>query len=77
MSIKERSGAEKFWYAVLCVCLGSGYFSKVPLKKAMSEYGMCEMTGGEKFWYVVQCICFGAGYFRKVVYKKGMSESNG
>jgi hypothetical protein len=52
----------------------SGYFAKVPVKKALSEAGLAERTGAEQFWYVLQCIAFGAGYFAKVIHKKALSE---
>ncbi|MEV5177045.1 hypothetical protein AB0L10_39625 [Streptomyces flaveolus] len=65
---------EKFWYVLGCIYFGAAYFQKVPVKKALSEYGLVEMTGAEKFWYVVQCIFFGAGYFAKVTIKKALSE---
>ena len=77
MTEKSLTSAESFWYTLQCICFGAGYFSKVPLKKALSENGLVELTPAEKFWYTVECIFFGAGYFRKVVYKKGLSESRG
>jgi hypothetical protein len=67
----ELTGAEKFWYYL---GLMANYFAKVPVKKALSEYGYGTMTGGEKFWYVCFCICFGAGYFAKVPIKKALTE---
>ncbi|MET8473992.1 hypothetical protein ABZY90_18590 [Streptomyces sp. NPDC006422] len=68
------TGAETFWYVLGCIPFAAAYFAKVPTKKALSEYGLCEMTGAEKFWYVVQNICFGAGYLAKVPVKKALSE---
>lgn len=65
---------EGFWYVLGCIYFGAAYFQKVPVKKALSEYGLVEMTGAEKFWYVVQCIFFGAGYFAKVTIKRALSE---
>ncbi|MGW5235197.1 hypothetical protein ACWEQU_23575 [Streptomyces nodosus] len=65
---------EKFWYVLGCIYFGAAYLQKVPVKKALSEYGLVEMTGAEKFWYVIQCILFGSGYFAKVVIKKALSE---
>lgn len=76
MNNTELTSMEKFWYALQCVAFGAGYFGKVPLKKALSERGMCVMTGAEKFWYTLQCICFGFGYFRKVIFKKALSETS-
>lgn len=68
------TGAEAFWYVLECIAFGAGYFSKVPAKKAMSDYGLCEMTGAEQFWYVLQCIFFGAGYFAKLPVAKALAE---
>ena len=70
----ETTSAEKFWYVLGCIYFGAAYFAKVPVKKALSEYGLVEMTGAEKFWYVVQNIFFGSGYLSKVIYKKALSE---
>ncbi|MGW3914424.1 hypothetical protein ACWEBX_23285 [Streptomyces sp. NPDC005070] len=69
-----NTSAEKFWYVLGCIYFGAAYMQKVPVKKALSEYGLVEMTGAEKFWYVVQCIFFGAGYFAKVTIKRALSE---
>jgi hypothetical protein len=68
---------EKFWYVLGCVYFGAAYLQKVPVKKALNEYGLVELTGAEKFWYAVQCIFFGAGYFAKVIVKKALSEVPG
>jgi len=65
---------ESFWYVLGCVCFAAAYFQKVPVKKALSEYGLVEMTSAEKFWYVMQCVCFGGGYFAKAIIKKALSE---
>ncbi|HEY5832532.1 hypothetical protein [Streptomyces sp.] len=65
---------ERFWYILGCINFGAAYLSKVPAKKALSEYGLVTMTGAESFWYVLLCICFGAGYFSKVITKKALSE---
>ncbi|MEU9138333.1 hypothetical protein AB0D33_20630 [Streptomyces sp. NPDC048404] len=70
----STTSAEKFWYILGCIYFGAAYFQKVPVKKALSEYGLVEMTGAEKFWYVVECIFFGAGYIAKVTIKKALSE---
>ncbi|MEV8033801.1 hypothetical protein ACFYW8_31420 [Streptomyces sp. NPDC002742] len=70
----STTSAEKFWYILGCIYFGAAYMQKVPVKKALSEYGLVEMTGAEKFWYVVQCIFFGAGYLSKVTIKKALSE---
>jgi hypothetical protein len=68
------TSAEGFWYILQCIYLGMGYFAKVPIKKALSEYGLVELTGAEKFWYTLMCILFGAGYFSKCISKKALSE---
>ncbi|MGW5354818.1 hypothetical protein ACWERV_30440 [Streptomyces sp. NPDC004031] len=70
----QTTSAESFWYVLNCIAFGAGYFAKVPVKKALSEYGLVQMTGAEKFWYVVQNIFFASGYFAKVIYKKALSE---
>jgi len=71
------TAAEKFWYVLECIPMGEGYFCKVPVKKALSELGECELTAAEQFWYVLMCIGFGAGYFAKVPIKKALSEARG
>jgi hypothetical protein len=68
------TGAESFWYVLGCIALAGAYFAKIPVKKALSEYGYVTMTGAEKFWYVLMCIGFGAGYFAKVPIKKAFTE---
>jgi hypothetical protein len=65
---------EGIWYVLQNIALGAGYFAKIPAKKAMSDFGLCELTGAEHFWYVVQCIAFGAGYFTKIPTAKALSE---
>lgn len=75
MNNKPLTAMEKFWYVLSCIAFGSGYFAKVPVKKAMSERGLCVMTSAESFWYVLGCIFFGVSYFQKVTYKKALSEA--
>jgi hypothetical protein len=65
---------ERIWYILGCLYFGASYLSKVPVKKALSEYGLVQLTGAEQFWYVLECILFGAGYFSKVIIKKALSE---
>ncbi|MFI7005647.1 hypothetical protein [Streptomyces sp. NPDC050145] len=67
--------AEAFWYVLGCLWFGANYFAKVPVKRALGEYGLAEPTGAEKFWYVVMNIALGAGYFAKVIAKKALSET--
>lgn len=66
---------ERIWYVLQCIAFGAGYFAKIPAKKALSDFGLCEMTGAEKFWYVLQCIAFGSGYFAKIPIAKALTES--
>ncbi len=68
------TAAEQFWYIVGCIYFGAMYFAKIPVKKAMHDFGLVEMTAAEKFWYVLMCIWFGAGYFAKVPVAKAITE---
>ena len=68
------TAAEQFWYVVGCIVFGAAYLQKVPVKKALSDYGLVEMTAAEQFWYVVGCIFFGAAYLTKVSVAKALSE---
>jgi hypothetical protein len=68
------TAAEKFWYVLGCIALGAMYFSKIPAKKAMADFGLAELTSAEAFWYILMCIGFGAGYFAKVPVAKALSE---
>jgi len=74
MNDKKLSSMETFWYYLQCLCLGAGYFAKIPVKKALSERGLATLTAAENIWYVILCLCFGAGYFQKVISKKALSE---
>lgn len=65
---------EGIWYVLMCISFAAGYFSKVPVKKALQDFGMVEMTSAEHFWYVLMCLCFGAGYFAKIPTAKALSE---
>jgi hypothetical protein len=66
--------SERFWYLLSCVFFGAGYFAKVPAKRALKDFGLCEMTSAERFWYVLMCIPFGAGYLAKINVAKALSE---
>jgi hypothetical protein len=33
----EMTGAEHFWYVIMCIGFGAGYFAKIPIAKALSE----------------------------------------
>ncbi len=65
---------EGIWYVVQNIAFGAAYFGKVPVKRAMQDFGLIEMTSAEHFWYVVQNICFGLGYFAKIPTAKALSE---
>ena len=71
----QMTGAEHFWYILMCIAFGAGYLHKVPMKKALSDAGLVEMTGAESAWYVVMCVFFGAGYFAKVPVKKALRDA--
>lgn len=65
---------EGIWYVLQNVAFGAGYFAKVPVKKAMADYGLEEMTSAERFWYVIGCLPLGAFYFAKIPAAKALSE---
>lgn len=69
------TGAETFWYVLGCIAFAGAYFAKIPVKKALAEYGYATMTGAEKVWYVLMCLAFGAGYFAKVPMKRAFAEA--
>jgi hypothetical protein len=71
------TGAESFWYIFMNIFMvGFAYLCKVPVKKALVDFGyVAELTGAEGFWYVVMNIVgFGSGYFAKCIIAKGLSE---
>lgn len=70
----RMTAAEQFWYVLGCVAFGAAYLQKVPVKKALSDYGLVEMTAAESFWYVLGCVAFGAAYFMKIPVAKALSE---
>jgi hypothetical protein len=65
---------EGIWHVPGCIALGGAYFQKIPAKRAMADFGLCELTGAEHFWYVLQCVMFGWGYFAKIPVAKALSE---
>lgn len=65
--------AEAFWYVVGCVAFGANYFAKLPVRRALMEYGLLTVSRWERFWYGLMNI-IGAGYFAKVIVKKALSE---
>ena len=68
------TAAEQFWYILMNISFGAGYFAKIPVNKALSDFGLAEMTAAEKFWYVLMCIPMGAGYFAKIPAAKAIEE---
>jgi hypothetical protein len=50
------TAAEKFWYVLGCIMFGAAYLKKVPVKRALADFGLVEMTSAESFWYVLGCI---------------------
>jgi len=69
------TGAEAFWYVLGNIALGASYLAKVPMKRALVDYGLVpSLTGAEQFWYVLMNIAFGAGYLAKVISSKAISE---
>jgi hypothetical protein len=69
------TGAATFWYVLMCIGFGAGYFAKIPAKKAAIEVtGRGQLTSAEHFWYILQCVAFGAGYFAKIPTKKALVE---
>lgn len=68
------TAAQKFWYILGNIPFGAAYFSKIPAKKAMADFGLCQLTGAEAFWYILMCLPFGAGYFAKLPVAKALSE---
>lgn len=37
MRLVEMTAAERFWYVLMCIGFGGGYFAKIPVAKALSE----------------------------------------
>jgi hypothetical protein len=68
------TAAGMFWYIVGCISFGAAYFTKVPVKKAMADFGLVHLTGAETFWYYLGCVFFGANYFAKLPAAKALSE---
>jgi hypothetical protein len=68
------TAVEQFWYVLMCISFGAGYLAKLPVKKALSDFGLAEMTDAEKFWYVLMCIPFGAAYLVKVPAAKAIEQ---
>ena len=43
--LTELTTAEGFWYILMCVAFGVGYFVKIPTAKAISELEQFRATG--------------------------------
>ncbi len=41
------TAAERFWYVLGCIMLGAAYLQKVPVKRALADFGLVEMTSAE------------------------------
>jgi uncharacterized protein DUF2510 len=65
---------EGIWYIIMCIPLGWAYFTKIPAKKALHDFGLTELTAAERFWYLLMCIALGAGYLAKIPTAKAISE---
>jgi hypothetical protein len=65
---------ERIWYVLMRIVFGVAYLAKVPVKKALQDFGLIEMTNAERFWYALMCVPLGAGYFAKVPVAKALSE---
>jgi hypothetical protein len=69
------TGAEMFWYVLANVAFGAAYLLKVPIKKAMTDYGLVpQLTAAEAFWYYTGCVFFGAAYFAKLPAARAIGE---
>jgi hypothetical protein len=68
------TAAARFWYALMNIGFGAGYFAKIPAKRALADAGLASMTPAESFWYALMCVPLGAGYFVKVPVAKAISE---
>ena len=65
---------EGFWYVVMCIPMGAGYFAKIPAKKALHDAGLAKLTSAERFWYVLGCIPLGLFYLLKIPTAKALTE---
>jgi len=43
------TAAEKFWCVLGCIIFGAAYLQKVPVKRALADFGLVEMTSAESF----------------------------
>lgn len=71
----STTAAEAFWYVLMNIFFGVAYLAKVPLRKALEEFGYIKKsTNAEKAWYILLNVAFGSGYFAKVIYSKALSQ---
>lgn len=69
------TAAEAFWYVLGCVAFGGAYFAKLPVKKALHDFGYGPaLAGMERFWYRLGCVAMGGAYFMKVSAAKALTE---
>lgn len=69
------TGAEAFWYVLGCIAMGAAYFAKLPVKKALHDFGYGgPLAGAERFWYRLGCIALGGAYFAKISAAKALAE---
>jgi len=57
-----------------CIAFGAACLQKIPVKRALADFGLAELTGAESVWYILGCLSFGAAYFAKVSAAKAISE---
>ena len=68
---KGMTAAGMFWYIVGCISFGAAYFAKVPVKKAMADFGLVHLTGAETFWYYLGCVFFRRQLLRQAARRQG------
>jgi hypothetical protein len=66
-----RTAAEKFWYTLGCIVLAAVHLKKIPVKKALPDFGLVELTGAKALWYILGCF-IGVAYSGKVSIKKAL-----
>ena len=69
------TAAEAFWYVLGCIAMGGAYFAKLPVKKALHDFGYGPaLAGAERFWYRLGCVALGGAYFAKISAAKALTE---
>ena len=38
-TVSSYEASSQFWYVLMCIAFGGGYWAKIPVKKALSEMG--------------------------------------